>query len=132
MTVLYDADCGACRWCADRLRAWDRHQVLRFEPIGTTHGDRLLHAVPVERRLDSWHVVERDGRVWSAGQAVARILRLLPWGRPLALAAELAPGVTDGLYAAAARHRSTLGRLLGRRACAVDPSRETRGPAPRP
>lgn len=123
VTVLYDPDCGFCRWSAERLRVWDRRHALGFEPLGSAHADRLLLVVPVERRLDSWHVVERDGRVWSAGQAVARVLRLLPGGAPLALAAELAPGLTDRLYASVARRRSTLGRLLGQQACAVDPSR---------
>jgi predicted DCC family thiol-disulfide oxidoreductase YuxK len=131
VTVLYDPDCGFCRWSAERMRVWDRHQALRFEPLGTPEAGRLLHVVPPERRPDSWHVVERDGRVWSAGQAVARVLRVLPAGAPLAIAAELAPDLTDRLYAMVARHRSTLGRLLGRQACAVHPSRIADDPTPR-
>lgn len=122
-TVLYDEDCGFCRWSADRLRAWDRRRVLRFLPLQDPEADRLLEAVPPPSRARSWHLVEPDDRVWSAGAAVPRVLRRLPLGAPLAALAEAAPGPTDFAYEAVARRRTTLGRLLGQRACAVDPSR---------
>ncbi len=120
--LLYDEDCGFCRWSADRIRAWDRHGVLRFEPLQSTWAARLLRAVPLERRAASWHLVESDGRVWSSGAAVPRLMRRLPGGTPIAMLAEAAPGGTDRIYAAVARRRGVLGRLLGRRACSVDPS----------
>lgn len=126
-SVLYDEDCGFCRWSADRLRAWDRHHALRFVPLQDHEADRLLEAVPLERRKQSWHLVEPDGRVWSAGAAVPRVFRRLPRGLPLAMLLEAAPGLTDRAYAAVAERRTALGRMLGQRACAVDPSR---GPTP--
>lgn len=121
-SVIYDEDCGFCRWSADRLRAWDRHHALRFVPLQDREADRLLEAVPRGRRMQSWHLVEPDGRVWSAGAAVPRVLRRLPLGAPLASIADAAPGLTDRAYAAVARRRTALGRMLGQRACAVDPS----------
>lgn len=121
-TVLYDEDCGFCRWSADRLRALDRRSTLWFEPLQGPEATRLLHAVPHERRAASWHLVELDGRVWSAGAAVPRVLRKLPGGAPIAMLAEAAPGATERAYAAVARRREALGRLLGQRACSVDPS----------
>ena len=121
--VIYDEDCGFCRWSADRLRAWDRRQALRFVPLQDRETDRLLEEIPRERRGQSWHLVEPDGRVWSAGAAVPRVLRRLPLGAPFASLAEAAPGWTDHAYTVAARRRATLGHLLGQRACAVDPSR---------
>jgi predicted DCC family thiol-disulfide oxidoreductase YuxK len=125
--VIYDEDCGFCRWSADRLRAWDRRQALRFVPQQDRETDRLLEAIPRERRGQSWHLVEPDGRVWSAGAAVPRVLRRLPLGAPLAMLVEAAPGLSDRAYAAVAQRRTALGRMLGQRACAVDPSR---GPTP--
>jgi predicted DCC family thiol-disulfide oxidoreductase YuxK len=122
-TVLYDEDCGFCRWSADKLKAWDRRGALRFRPLQSSEADRLLEAVPHERRTTSWHLVEADGRAWSAGAAVSRVLRALPGGAPLATLAESMPGVTDRLYAEVARRRGVLGRLLGQAACSVDPSR---------
>jgi predicted DCC family thiol-disulfide oxidoreductase YuxK len=130
-SVIYDEDCGFCRWSADRLRAWDRRRGLRFVPLQDREADRLLEAVPPERRGQSWHLVEPEGRVWSPGAAVPRVPRRLPLGAPFASLAEAAPGLTDRAYTAAARRRTTLGRLLGQRACAVDPSRGSR-PTERP
>jgi predicted DCC family thiol-disulfide oxidoreductase YuxK len=123
-TVLYDGDCGFCRWSADKLRTWDRHGRLAFATIQGSIGQELLGSLDPDRRLDSWHVVEPNGRLWSAGAAAPLILRLLPFGGPLAALAELAPGLTDRTYRLVARNRGRIGRLLGQTACSVDPSRE--------
>jgi predicted DCC family thiol-disulfide oxidoreductase YuxK len=122
-TLLYDEDCGFCRWSADRLRSFDRQGSLEFHPIQGQVGDRLLYAVPPARRRDSWHLVEPDGRVWSGGAAVGPLLDRLPNGRPIAALVRAMPGVTDRTYSVVAARRSSLGRLLGQQACAVDPSR---------
>ncbi len=50
--VLYDEDCGFCRWTADKLRGWDRRRRLTFAPIQSSRGQALLAAVPPEVRLD--------------------------------------------------------------------------------
>jgi len=123
ITVLYDDDCGFCRWSADMLRRWDRRGGLRFATIQSRTGDSLLADLDLVERLASWHVVTPDGRRRSAGDAVAPTLERLPGGWPLARLAELAPSLTDVAYRGVARRRSTLGRLLGTQACAVDPAR---------
>lgn len=123
VTVLYDEDCGFCRWSSDRLRVWDRTERLRFVAIQSPEGGALLTAIPPRDHLDSMHAVTADGRVWSAGAAVAPILRRLPWGRPLATLAEVTPDLTEQAYRTVASRRTTLGRLLGAEACRVDPSR---------
>jgi len=123
ITVLYDEDCGFCRWSADKLRVWDTRGRLTFASIQSARGAELLQALPVAERLDSMHAVTPDGRVWSGGQAVRVILAELPGGRiPASIAATL-PGATERIYRLVARHRNRLGRLLGQRACSVDPSR---------
>ena len=33
ITVLYDEDCGFCRWSADKLRRWDTRGRLTFAAI---------------------------------------------------------------------------------------------------
>jgi predicted DCC family thiol-disulfide oxidoreductase YuxK len=78
--------------------------------------------VPVAERLDSMHAVAPDGRVWSGGQAVRVILDELPGGSALAGMAARFPGTTERIYRLVARRRNRLGRLLGQRACSVDPS----------
>jgi predicted DCC family thiol-disulfide oxidoreductase YuxK len=82
----------------------------------------MLHAVPVAERLASMHAVTTDGRVWSGGQAVQVILAELPGGRILASIAATFRGATERIYRLVARHRQRLGRLLGQRACSVDPT----------
>ena len=121
-TVVYDDDCGFCRWSAERLRTWDRRRALRFVTLRAAEAGGLLTAVPIDRRPLSWHLVTDDGRVWSAGAAVPQVLGPLPGGGGLAALAASMPDITEAAYAAVARRRSTLGRLLGRRACAADPS----------
>jgi predicted DCC family thiol-disulfide oxidoreductase YuxK len=120
--VLFDRDCGLCLWAAERLRRWDRGGRLAFVPLGTPRADALLPHLTPRERLGSWHLATPDGRVRSGGAAVPGVLELLPGGRPLAAAARRFPGPTDRAYRWVADHRTVLGRLLGRRACAVDPS----------
>ena len=122
ITVLYDEDCGFCRWSADKLRAWDGRGRLTFAAIQSARGAELLHAVPVAERPDSMHAVTPDGRIWSGGQAVRVILAELPGGRIPASIAATFPGATQRIYRLVARHRNRLGRLLGQRACSVDPT----------
>lgn len=121
-TVCYDDDCGLCRWCAWQLRRWDRDARLRFVALGAAESDELLRELHPDLRRSSWHLVSQNGRVWSGGVAVPRVLRLLPGGRPLAAIADRFPGVTERAYRWVAVRRDRIGRLLGQEACAVDPS----------
>src|SRR5262245_61691046 len=126
--VLFDEDCGSCRWSARQLLRWDRAGRLRAASIQSEEGDRLLADVSEERRLASWHLVTPTGRRFSGGAAVAPLARLLPAGPPIAFLAETFPRTTDRLYRLVARHRGRLGALLGERACAVDPTAPSRRP----
>jgi predicted DCC family thiol-disulfide oxidoreductase YuxK len=115
-TVLYDVDCGFCRWTLAKLLAWDRGQALRPVGIQDTAGAALLASMDEEKRLRSWHLAFPDGRLYSAGPAVVEVLALLPGGRPLAKLAGLLSPATAQLYDLVARNRSIGGRLLPRRA----------------
>jgi len=122
--VFYDEDCGFCRWATGRVLAWDRRDRIRAVALTDPEAERLLPRMDRERLMASWHVLGPDERVWSAGRAVAPLLRLLPAGAPLAAVAAAFPGTTDRLYDWTARHRGRLGALLGARRCAVQPSGE--------
>jgi predicted DCC family thiol-disulfide oxidoreductase YuxK len=128
--VLYDEDCGFCRWSLDRLLRWDRHGRLRATPIQSEEGDRLLADLSEEDRLASWHLVTPGGRRYSGGAAAGPMARLLPAGAPVALLVETFPRTTDRLYRWVARNRDSLGRRLGEEACSVDPSRQPRRSTP--
>ena len=126
--VLYDEDCGFCRWSLNRLLRWDRHGRLRAVPIQSEEGDRLLADLADADRLASWHLITPDGRRYSGGAATGPLARVLPAGAPVALFAETFPRTTDRAYRWVARHRDALARRLGERACSVDPSRRAGRP----
>jgi predicted DCC family thiol-disulfide oxidoreductase YuxK len=110
--VLYDADCGFCKWSLNGILAWDRARRLRPVPIESEEGDHLLSGLDREARHGSWHLVTEDGRLFSAGAAAAPLARLLPGGRPLAAVFSAFPGVTERGYRYVAAHRSRWARLL--------------------
>ena len=109
--ILYDADCGFCRWSLSRFLAWDRHGRLRPVALQDPEADALLPNMSEEEKMDSWHLVV-DGRVYSAGAAFPPLFRLLPGGRPFAALAAAFPGATERLYRFVSRNRGRLGRRL--------------------
>jgi predicted DCC family thiol-disulfide oxidoreductase YuxK len=111
-TVLYDRDCGFCRWSLGSLLALDRRSRLRPLALGTPEADALLSDLTPAERAASWHLVSPDGRRWSAGAAAPPLLRLLPGGRLPAAALSAAPGLTERAYRWVADHRSAFGRLI--------------------
>jgi predicted DCC family thiol-disulfide oxidoreductase YuxK len=120
-TVFYDADCGFCRWSAERLRRWDRRGRLRFAPLTSNEAERVLGDLPDRVRFDSWHLLDEAGQVSSAGAAIPPLLQRLPGGTPVATVAARFPRATDRAYRWVADHRDLFGRFLPRSACAVRP-----------
>jgi predicted DCC family thiol-disulfide oxidoreductase YuxK len=111
-TVLYDRDCGFCRWCLGKVLAWDRRGSLRPVAIQSGQAERLLAGMPESERLASWHLVEEDATVRSAGAAFPQLFRLLPGGSPLAALTALIPDATDRAYRWVAGNRSRWGRFV--------------------
>jgi len=119
--VIYDPDCGFCRFSLALLLSWDRQgerrvgaapAALRPLPLGTPEADRLLADLSPRARNASWHLVLDDGTRSSAGAALAPALRLLPGGRlPAALFARF-PSTTERAYRWVAAHRGLLGRFV--------------------
>jgi predicted DCC family thiol-disulfide oxidoreductase YuxK len=110
--ILYDSDCGFCRWSLGKVLAWDRRRALRPVAIDSPEGGRLLSEMPVGQRLASWHLVDEEGRVRSAGAAFPPLLRLLPGGGPLAALTARSPKLTDRVYRWVAGNRSRWGKLV--------------------
>lgn len=111
--VLYDADCGFCKWSLNKILAWDRRRRLRPVAIQGDEGARLLADMDSAARLDSWHFVTPDGRLFSAGAAAEPLARMLPWGRPLAAVFRAFPRLTERAYRYVAAHRDLWARMLG-------------------
>ena len=110
--ILYDADCGFCRWALNKVLLWDRPGRLRPVAIQSDEGQELLEDLPADRRLESWHLVSPEGEVSSGGAALGPLGRLLPGGAPLHLLAERFPGAADRGYRWIAEHRTQLARVL--------------------
>jgi predicted DCC family thiol-disulfide oxidoreductase YuxK len=112
VTLLYDRDCGFCRWCLGKVLAWDRRRSLRPVAIQSEEADRLLAGMPEDERLSSWHLVDGDGTVRSAGAAFPELFRLLPGGAPLEALTSRTPRATDRAYRWVAGNRSRWGKLV--------------------
>lgn len=111
-TLLYDRDCGFCRWSLGKVLGWDRRRSLRPLALQSEEADRLLAGMPEAERLASWHLVDGDGTVRSAGAAFPELLRLLPGGSPLAGLTGRAPQATDRAYRWVAGNRGRWGKLV--------------------
>jgi predicted DCC family thiol-disulfide oxidoreductase YuxK len=111
-TVLYDPDCGFCKWTMTLVLARDPEHRLRPLALGTPEADDLLSDLTPEQRMASWHLIDPDGERISAGAAAAPLLRALGRGEPLARLLEAFPRVTERSYRWVADHRSQLSRLI--------------------
>ena len=79
-TVIYDPDCGFCRWSLALLLRADRGRRLRPVALGTEQADELLADLQPAQRAASWHLIGPDGRRHSGGAALPKVLELLPFG----------------------------------------------------
>jgi predicted DCC family thiol-disulfide oxidoreductase YuxK len=110
--LIYDSDCGFCRWCLGKVLAWDRRRLVRPVALGTPEATRLLADVPAAERPKSWHLVAPDGWVRSAGAGFELLFRQLPGGGPLAAAAAKFPSATERAYRAVSGNRGIWGRFV--------------------
>jgi predicted DCC family thiol-disulfide oxidoreductase YuxK len=114
--VLYDADCGFCRWAMAWAMRRDHRHLLVTVPIQSPLGSELLVDVPSSDRLHSAHVVSDDGCRRSGGAAAADVLSVLPPTRVLGQLAHSLPRTTALLYGVVAARRQSFGRLVGKEA----------------
>jgi predicted DCC family thiol-disulfide oxidoreductase YuxK len=110
--LIYDRDCGFCRWCLGKVLAWDRRRAVRPVALGTPEANRLLGDMPTEQQMSSWHLVDGDGAVHSAGAGFEPLFRLLPGGGPFAAAASRLPGATERGYRFVSGNRSIWGKFV--------------------
>jgi predicted DCC family thiol-disulfide oxidoreductase YuxK len=111
-SLLYDADCGFCRWSLAQVLRLDRRGRLRPVSLREPEADILLSGMAREDRMASWHLVDEDGRIYSGGAAFAPLLRLIPGGAPLAAPLAALPSLAEVAYRVVADRRSWLGRLV--------------------
>jgi predicted DCC family thiol-disulfide oxidoreductase YuxK len=114
--VLYDADCGFCKWLLSGILRWDRRRrLLRPVALQSAEADELLPDLTEHERMASWHLISPGAERWSAGAALPPMLRLLPGGRaPAAMFARF-PRATERGYRWVADHRTGLSKLVPER-----------------
>ena len=113
MIVLYDADCGFCRWAMAWALAHDDRRALVAAPIQSQLGSQMLADLSPGERLAAAHVVRDDGTRESGGVAAAEVLGALPRTRALARLAHRLPASTAALYGLVASHRHSFGHVVG-------------------
>jgi len=120
LTVLYDRDCGFCRWSVAWLLRNTQPGSIRAHEIQSSDGVALLDAagVPEHRRLATAHAVPTDGppaALRSGADATALVTGVLRGraGRGVGLAIRAIPGpLRRGGYGWIASHRTAVGRLV--------------------
>ena len=110
--VLYDAECGLCKWLLSGLLRWDRAARLHPIALQRSEADDLLRELTPAERMASWHLISPTGERRSGGAALSTLLRLLPAGRLPAAASARFPGLTDRGYRWVAEHRSQLSKWV--------------------
>lgn len=113
MIVLYDSDCGFCRWAMAWAVGRDDRHVLVTVPIQSPLGGELLVEVRPSERLRAAHAINGDGSLYSGGAAAAQVLSVLAPTRALGQLATRLPRVTALLYGFIAARRTTFGRFAG-------------------
>lgn len=116
MIVLYDDDCGFCRWSMAWALRHDARKRLVAVPIQSPLGAELLAELDEDERLRSAHVIDEHGARRSGGAAAADVLSELAPTRALGRLASRAPAPTSLLYGLIASHRHGVGRFVGERA----------------
>jgi predicted DCC family thiol-disulfide oxidoreductase YuxK len=108
--VLYDGDCGFCKWLLALLLRRDRAARLRPVALQSPAAENLLSDLDAEQRLASWHLISPAGERRSGGAALPTLLELLPGGRPLAAPLTRFPRLTDRGYRWVAGNRVLLSK----------------------
>ena len=94
------------------LLAFDRRRRLRPVALQDPEAAELLPGLSDEERMASFHLVEADGTVYSAGAALARLCGHLPGGAPLARAGAAQPATVERGYHLVADNRDRIGPLI--------------------
>jgi predicted DCC family thiol-disulfide oxidoreductase YuxK len=100
--LLYDADCGLCKFVVARVLELDRARRFRPVALQDPRAAELLPGLNREERLRSFHLVDSSGAVHSAGEGLAELLPVL----------RRSPRLSSRLYRLVAGNRDRLGRFI--------------------
>lgn len=112
LILVYDADCGFCRWSVAALLDRDRRGVLEPMTIEEAGSRGLLDSIDPLDRTRSAHVVLPDGQVLSGGAGVPALAARVPGAAPIGALARVAPRLVDFAYRTIATNRMRISRLV--------------------
>ncbi|HKO38745.1 MAG TPA: DCC1-like thiol-disulfide oxidoreductase family protein [Solirubrobacterales bacterium] len=112
--VLYDGDCGLCKWLLAGLLRFDRARCLRPVALQRPEAEALLADLDPVERMASMHLVSPGGARTSGGEALPALLGLLSGGRLPAAVLGRFPRFTDRAYRWVATHRIGISRFVPR------------------
>ena len=110
--VLYDADCGLCKWLLSGLLRWDRVKRLRPIALQRSEADDLLRDLTPAERMASWHLISPAGDRRSGGAAVPPLLPTVTCRSAPGSRSRAASRLTDRGYRWVAQHRSQLSKWV--------------------
>lgn len=104
--VLFDGDCALCNHSVLFLLEHDRLGTLRFAPLDSETGRRVVGAPELPPGGPGSILVVDDGEILRESQAVLRLIGHLNFPWSLLGAARVVPrGICDAVYRWVARHR---------------------------
>lgn len=112
--MIYDGDCLFCRYWIERWRSLTGDRI-DYLPYQDPRVAGWFPEIPLEAFTHAVQLVEPDGRITSAAEAVLRALAYVPGRRWPLWTYERVPGVrpiTEATYRVVARHRSALAKLM--------------------
>ena len=109
-TVIYDAHCCLCEQAREWVNRWDRKGRVRFLHFEDPQAISLQSDLDGLEFLEAIRFIDAHARTWKGAQGVLRLLRVLPFGSPLAWALSLpgAYGLAEKAYGWLARNRYDL------------------------
>jgi predicted DCC family thiol-disulfide oxidoreductase YuxK len=114
LTVLFDGSCTLCRGSADRVRRFDLRRRIELLDLHDPSVAQRFPQINREEAMKWMQAVDRQGRIYGAADAWARIGLLLP-GWNLIAWILLLPGIhwlASKIYIGIARNRYRWNRTL--------------------
>ncbi len=107
--ILFDDTCSFCWNAVTKITSWDKDKLFFYAPRNGDIAKKLFQQYPHLKDLDSLILIEQfssaSRRIWTRGQAVARIFWLIGGWRKLIGSLCYLPFALDIMYNFFARHR---------------------------
>ena len=78
--LLFDGECETCRRFAEKVKRFDTHE--RISILSLQDHYREDTRIPLEELKEELHLLGSSGTLLRGGEAIARIISLVPAARP--------------------------------------------------